>query len=122
EQLSAKDPSDPRLGKLVLSLQKQGRRWAEQHESLTARRKARPSDPALALEHFHASCQLGRWDEALTVVGELRMLVPGAQERWNAHEAFVHLMRGDGAKASAAIEPLLKDVRADEDWTSPTIM
>jgi tetratricopeptide (TPR) repeat protein len=109
---SSASPDDPRLAKLVLSLQTQGRKWAELRDSLAARAATRAADGkavpvAETLELFHAECQLGHWDAALALIERLRKDSPRQADQWNAHEAFVQLMRNDTAKAVAAAEPLL---------------
>lgn len=109
---SERSPQDSRLAQLVLSMQKRAGRWTEVRESLARWRGVRPDDLAMKLEDFHAACQVAAWDDALKVLGEIRKDAPDQPERWAIHEAFVHAMRDDAAKASALLEPLVKSVHA----------
>jgi tetratricopeptide (TPR) repeat protein len=108
---SAKEPGNLRLAKLVLSLQKRGERWAELRDGLARRRASGPPDAAMLAEEFHANCQLGRWDDALALIPEMRAQSPRTPDTWSRHEAFVHFMKGDADKAIAALQPVLaKDI------------
>lgn len=117
-QEAAQDPGDARLGKLVLSLHKQSRKWAELRDMLaTARERAKGDDLGLTMEQFHAECQLGRWDDALKLVDVLRKMSPQQAEQWAMHEVFVHLNRGDVESALKSATPLLAvEAAGGEDW------
>lgn len=117
----AKDPADPQLGKLVMSLLKREQRWAELNDLLVARAASSKGDRALTVERIGVACQLAKWDEALTLVDQARRENPGRKSQWNGHEAFIHLMKKDSGKAIAAIKPLLDEPNAADNaivWTT----
>ena len=104
---SAKDPTDARLSQLVISLQKRGAKWADLKQALAGWQAAKPGDLAIKMEHFHACCQLGKHDEALALLEEIKKDAPARKERWALHEAFVHFLKDDAEKAIAVLEPVL---------------
>lgn len=103
----ADHPDDTRLTKLILSLELRDNRWKDAAASLAAWRKARPYDRSAILEEYHVKMQLRDWDGAIASVRELQKRLPAQNASWCMYEAFVHLMRGDGDAAVAAIEPVL---------------
>jgi hypothetical protein len=103
--LGATRPEPPEAGSAL----------AELRDGLAAHRAANPRIAGLAYEEFHADCQLGRWDDALALLGDLRTLSPQQKASWNRHEAFVQLARNDTSKAVTAIEPALGDSVGPDD-------
>lgn len=117
----AKDPADPQLGKLVMSLLKREQRWAELNDLLTARAASSKGDRSLTVERIGVACQLAKWDDALALVEQARRENPGQKKQWSGHEAFIQLMKKDPEKALAAIKPLLDEPNAADTamvWTT----
>lgn|GEM_PF-3036859 len=114
EEQSAKDPADPRLAQLVMSLQKRGARWESLKTSVAGWQAAKPGDLAIKMEHFHTCCQLGQYDDALKLLEEIKKDAPTRTERWAVHEAFVLLLKDDVEKAVVALEPVLASDGAEE--------
>lgn len=106
EAEAAADPTDTRLAKLILSLRRHARQWGEVRDALAALSAARPHDPAVRLERLHTECQLGRWDEALATLKQVRRNDPDNADRWDLYEAFIRLMKGEDDRAVEAVARL----------------
>lgn len=115
-QQAAENADDTRLGKLVLGLQFRAHRWDQARAVLADWCKARPEDAAVRLKLLQAHLQLGDWEAALAMLGELSKESGASAGVWRSREAFVHLMRGDMAAALQSVEGLLarRDAAAGE--------
>lgn len=101
-------PNDLQLRKVVLSLQMRDKRWEDARASLGEWHKVQENDLPLLTQELQICLQTGEWQAAVTVLGRLRELAPGQQNRWRVVESFIRLMQGDRSGAVAAIEPLLE--------------
>ncbi|HZW05668.1 MAG TPA: hypothetical protein VFF65_00985, partial [Phycisphaerales bacterium] len=105
---SSKDPSDQQLNKLVISLQKRQRQWAQMRDGLARRAASLPhGSAAVTRERLGAALQAAAWDEALTLIGEAKLLSPAQGAQLSAQESFVRLMKVEPDKAVAALKPVM---------------